>query len=142
MDVKDIIRKAENAEQFRALMKEDGTELSEAEAEEVYTHYTKGEELSEDEMTAVSGGTDKRDYATEGCAATVKHGSDCWGTDGGCLAINIDYDHEPLPVYCPECRSVTVYLSSQSDSVNYYRCRSCGAEFAKPDLIDGWSQFL
>ena len=35
------------------------------------------EELSEDELAAVSGCATSRDYATDGCAATVEWGSDC-----------------------------------------------------------------
>ncbi len=143
MDVKDIISKADSFEQFQTLVKEAGLQLSRAETEKVYLQYTKGKELSEDEIAAVSGGSaNKRDYASQGCAATVEYGSDCWGTDGGCLEINIDYDHKPLPIICPECGAVTIYLSSQSDDVNYYKCHSCGAEFTKPKLTDGWSEFI
>lgn len=143
MDVKDIICRADSFEQFQTLVKEAGLQLSRAETEKVFLQYTKGRELSEDEIAAVSGSSaTKRDYATQGCAATVSYGSDCWGTDGGCLAINIDYDHQPLPVICPECRSVTVYLSSQSNGVNHYRCHSCGAAFDKPQLTDSWSEFI
>ena len=50
-----------------------------------------GKELSMDELDAVSGGVTTRNWQTDGCAATVEAGSDCWGTDGGCLAINISY---------------------------------------------------
>ncbi len=122
-------------------MKEEGQELNRKEAEKLYLQYTNGEELSEDELRAISGG-ETRDYATQGCAATVCYGSDCWGTDGGCFAINIEYEHEPLPVYCPECRATTVYLSYQSEGKACYICRSCGAEIIRPEIIDPWQQFL
>ena len=59
-------------------------------------------ELSPDELAAFSAGED-RDWLRDGCAATVEGGSDCWGTDGGCLACNIDYSNWPCDLQCPNC---------------------------------------
>ena len=56
MDIKDIILNAKSVEQFRDLMKEEGRELSQEEAESMFSYLVKGEELSENELTAVSGG--------------------------------------------------------------------------------------
>lgn len=44
-----------------------------------------GEALSLDEMEAVAGGAEDRDWLADGCAATVEPGSNCWGTDGWVL---------------------------------------------------------
>ena len=49
MDSKDIILNAKSVEQFRDLMKEEGRELSQEEAESMFSYLVKGEELSENE---------------------------------------------------------------------------------------------
>lgn len=92
-----------------------------------------GTDLSTDELEAVSGGTD-RDWATDGCAATVEPGSWC-GTNDNCVAIYVTYDHEPEKETCPECGSFmyiyhtnTVHAGSESKEFNYYRCPKCGYE--------------
>lgn len=128
--VKDIILNAENAKQFQALLKEAGRELSLEEAESMFTYLTKGEEVSEDELTAVSGGFgDERDYAADGCAASVEFGSDCWGIDGGCSMVNVRYNHPPRVEKCPACGEQTIYMSHEGYNVFYFSCHSCGAEF-------------
>lgn len=90
---------------------------------------TKCRDLSEDELSAVSGGATERDYATEGCAATVENDSHCFGTDGGCLIVNIDYIHSPMFQHCPRCGAQTMYRAIQdpgSDLRSIYACRTCG----------------
>ena len=135
MDIKDIILNAKSVEQFRDLMKEEGRELSQEEAESMFSYLVKGEELSENELTAVSGGWggDYRDYASEGCEATVEIGSDCWGIDGGCEMVNVRYEHAPCNT-CPSCGAQAIYRNDGGVNVFYYTCRSCGARFIKwPD---------
>ena len=82
-----------------------------------------GDTLSEDELMSVNAG---RDYVTEGCAATVEPGSDCWGTDGGCYAINLDYEWMPNEK-CPRCGSWACIVNHY-DNQHKYRvlCRNCG----------------
>jgi len=86
-------------------------------------------ELSLDELEAVSGGEEFslihwgkifRDYAQEGCAATVEPDSHCWGTDGGCTAVDRFYSHKPIWVKCPDC-GVYLYKSGE----RYGRCIVC-----------------
>ena len=89
------------------------------------------QELSPDELEAVSGGVD-RDWLTDGCAATVEPGSDCWGTDY-CVWLPVTYEHKPVDSICPVCGTY-LYLAE----VNYgrtfsgetyrYRCKTCGYE--------------
>lgn len=97
------LKDAGNPDEIRRILTESGytpseeavnniRELINAETE------TKCRVLSTDELSAVSGGATERDYATEGCAATVENGSHCFGTDGGCLIVNIDFIH-------PRCSS-------------------------------------
>ena len=97
---------AKSAEEVTELLKADGQEITPEDAarlwEEISRHRNQdGSELSPDELEAISGGVD-RDWLTDGCAATVEPGSDCWGTDGGCSVHNIEYKHMPNG-FCPDC---------------------------------------
>lgn len=64
---------AETAEQFYDSLINEGYTLAEDQAKKLYELETQStpEEVSEDELSTISGGYD-RDYATEGCAATVE----------------------------------------------------------------------
>lgn len=96
-------------------------------------------ELALDELEAVSGG---RDWVTEGCAATVEWDSDCWGVDGGCLAIHYTYSREPTTDdRCPKC-GARVYLEGkygvstgflQGYTWKEFICRNCGPYKVKDD---------
>lgn len=137
MAVKDLIRKAENAGQFYELLKEEGYTLEEETAKRLFEQEKRAanEEVSEEELAVVSGG---RDYATEGCAATVEYGSSCWGTDSGCFVANIEYAHAPGKELCPVCGKQTTYMSHEGVNVFYYTCRSCGSEFIDLPWRDTW----
>ena len=88
------------------------------------------QDMSEQELDSVSGGIfDERDYAADGCAASVEYGSDCWGTDGGCHVVHIQYSHPPVKEKCWECGKQTVYMSFEGVNVYYYTCRTCGAKY-------------
>ena len=141
MEMNDLIKKAENAEQFCELLKEEGYTLEEEHAKKLFEHAGENdqEEVSEDELFAVDGGM-TRDYAKEGCAASVRYGSDCWGTDGGCWVINIDYAHMPLKERCPSCGKQTIYLSHEGVDVYYYKCRSCRSEFISLPWKEEWEK--
>ncbi|MBR7045653.1 MAG: hypothetical protein IKI23_08345 [Lachnospiraceae bacterium] len=106
-----------------------------------------GMELSIDELAAVAGGVTTRDWQSEGCAATVEKGSDCWGTDGGCTVCNISYfgvsesdrcrvrttgpcvfeqvGYEENPAYMPQDLQDLGY-SPRMIPTTYERCRYCG----------------
>lgn len=85
-----------------------------------------GDTLSEDELMSVNAG---RDYVTEGCAATVEPGSDCWGVDGGCTAIHYSYDNKPTLAKCDQCGNYMYIKDDQNGNpMVLYRCRYCGYE--------------
>ena len=126
---------AKSAEEAAALVKADGQEITAEDAarllEEIEKqHELEGRELSLDELGAVAGGAIRnRDYLKEGCAATVEPHSTCWGTDGGCLAINIDYTNWPCNTRCPKCGRYTHSVSSylNKDGLwTVYACPECG----------------
>ena len=126
---------AKSAEEVAKLVKTISTE----DAAHLWKEITKGfeqagRELSLDELEAVSGGEEFslihwgkifRDYAQEGCAATVEPDSHCWGTDGGCTAVDRFYSHKPIWVKCPDCG---VYLYESSEK--YGRCIVCGKSYS------------
>lgn len=94
MDKKEIIQllqKAESSEEIQQILTNNEYEISDERLQTI-PEAAKGdaeeEELSLDELSAVSGGVTACDYATDGCVATVEYDSDCWGTDDGCIAIN------------------------------------------------------
>lgn len=125
------IMAAQSAEEVLQILHENDPEYDLSQAEDIFSRITDlaDRKLSEDELDAVSGGAEHRDYATEGCAATVEPRSDCWGTDGGCIAININYAHRPRSERCPRCGAYTYYLAVQdpySDCDSMFGCRSCG----------------
>ena len=127
---------AQNAEEVAELVKADGREITAEDAAKLWNEITKcrdqeGKALSPNELEAVSGGVD-RDWLTDGCAATVEPGSDCWGTDY-CVWLPVTYEHKPVDSICPVCGTY-LYLAE----VNYgrtfsgetyrYRCKTCGYE--------------
>lgn len=84
---------AESAEEIAEQLKAEGREITPEKAAELFEEakVRQGEvrKLSIDELDAVTGGVTTRNWQSEGCAATVEAGSDCWDTDGGCSACNI-----------------------------------------------------
>ena len=129
---KTTLIQAQSAGEVAGLLRDAGGD--EALAERVWaelTHWrrTDGKELSPDELEAVSGGVTDRDWFSEGCAATVREGSDCWGTDGGCSLININYIGMPN-CECSICgsRAYSYWEDNweKSTHILYEKCRHCG----------------
>lgn len=132
---------AESLEEVAGYLKAEG--VSEPAAEEVWEKLqekkqaeTETQEMSLEELDDVAGGTicvgGERDWFTQGCAATVEKGSDCWHTDGGCAISNIEYGNPPN-CSCPRCgRDAHRFRSFDDvlDRTSTYRCRACG-EFRK-----------
>ena len=129
--------KAASAEEVMEIVRAAGEEIT---AEEAKQFFEKVQErktdkaLSLDELDAVTGGEEFslvrwgitfRDYSREGCAATVEPDSHCWGTDGGCIAVDRVYSHKPIWVKCPDC-GVYLYKSGES----YGRCIVCGKGYS------------
>ena len=79
-------------------------------------------ELSLDELEAVSGGV-SRDWATEGCAATVQPGSWC-GTNDKCVIWSVTYDHPPTHYKCSRCGG-WLYELEKEGGVTPMACRKC-----------------
>ncbi len=118
---------ADSQAEVTALLKAGGRE--DVPAQEVWEQVQQrraqdGMELSLDELEDVAGG---RDWWTEGCAATVEEGSDCWGTDGGCDLCNIEYTNLPDRT-CYRCGrfSARGYLDCMSNFAPVIECRYCG----------------
>ena len=89
-ELKAKLKKSQSIEEVTELLKADGQD--EALVEKIWheleaMHDQEDKDLSLDELDAVAGGAKHRDWLEDGCAATVEPGSDCWGTDGGCLCI-------------------------------------------------------
>ena len=92
-------------------------------------------ELDLEDMDKAAGGS--RDWAAQGCAATVEAGSTCWSNDY-CVLLDVTYTHAPLNIKCPSCgntmyhdRTTTYY----GDSVKYYKCPKCGTETTQTSHI-------
>ena len=92
-------------------------------------------ELDLDDMDKAAGG--RRDWAAQGCAATVEAGSTCWRNDY-CILLDVTYTHAPSYNKCPNCgntmyhdRTTTYY----GDSVKYYKCPKCGTETTQTSHI-------
>ena len=131
------LKRAASAEQAAEIMKESGHELSEEEAEQLWSEIQKqrgDRDLSLEELDAVSGGSD-RDWLTDGCAATVEADSWCWSNDY-CSAAEVTYDNNPVKFFCPKCQvhlidtgeDRFVFSFDRFEFQNLYRCPQCGYE--------------
>ena len=119
---------AKSAGETAELLREAGAD--EAQAERLWDEISarrNDRELSPDELDAVSGGAD-RNWATEGCAATVEYGSWC-GSDDRCVYFQVTYDYEPTSHLCPSCGR-HMYLQGKykrhDEYEEQYRCKFCG----------------
>ena len=129
-----ILLQARSAEEAAALLKEVGVDAPQAERiwNEI-SAFRDDKELSIDELEAVSGGVEQRDYWGQGCAATVESGSDCWGTDGGCSVNNIEYQHMPNG-FCPDCGRPYFVEEIYSSLIGLHRKTTCC------NYCDRWSR--
>lgn len=132
-EVKKNLYEAGSAKEVQEILNGLGFESNEEEATKLFKeiqlfHSASIEELSEDELAAISGG---RDYAKDGCAATVEPGSDCWGEDGGCIAIHFSYSHPPIKYQCKKCGTYLYRFKQDPGSIFKYglKCRNCGATY-------------
>lgn len=127
------LKKAQSPEEVAELLKTDGQD--EALAEQFWSelsrnHRENADELSPDELEAVSGGWD-RDWATDGCAATVKLPSWC-GSNDRCVLISVTYAHLPMAIKCPKCstpfyKSEEFYCAGPDNMPSYkWICKKCG----------------
>ena len=88
---------AKSAEEVTELLKADGQEITPEDAPRLWGEIEKqreleGRELSMDELEAVGGGMEDRDFFEEGCAATVEPHSWC-GSNDWCFLFSVVYKH-------------------------------------------------
>ena len=133
---------AASAEEVMEIVRAAGEEITAEEAASFFKAVQErkaDKELALDELESVSGG---RDWVTEGCAATVEWGSDCWGTDGGCIACNVLYTSWPCrDERCPKCGAMVYFVGEfgvttgflQGYNYREYICRKCGTYRIKDD---------
>ncbi|MBR4577213.1 MAG: hypothetical protein IKO25_08410 [Clostridia bacterium] len=126
---------AQSREEVESLLKAEG--ITDPTPDEVWAKIqeknvteTEAKALSFDELDDVAGGVSlaiggTRDWFTQGCAATVEEGSDCWGTDGGCEISNIEYFNMPN-AYCVKCGRSCFRNVWYSNAEHEIKCRSCG----------------
>lgn len=136
--IEGLLLKAESPEEIGTIFTENEIEVSPETINDIYKRVSwlnkvhsgaiPENELSEDELMAVTGG---RDYATEGCKATVEYDSRCWGEDGGCALIHFSYEHEPKYFPCKNCGKQMLYVYAEKQGIHgdLFRCRNCGAEY-------------
>ena len=129
---------AKSAEEVTELVKADGQEITAEDAAHLWEEITRkseqnGKELSLDELEAVSGGAD-RNWATQGCAATVEYGSWC-GSNDKCVNWDVTYDYPPTDTLCPNCgQNMYLYERIHLGGSKYeeeYRCKFCGCIIKK-----------
>ena len=133
---------AASAEEVMEIVRAAGEEITAEEAASFFKAVQErkaDKELALDELEAVSGGQKwgngvwVRDYSTEGCAATVEPGSNCWGTDGNCWIGNISYIPGPIDFKCPDCGAYCY----ESGPNHYVTCQACRKGYRLTDYITG-----
>ena len=130
-ELKKKAMKAASAEEVMEIVRAAGEEITAEEAKKFFETLKKSQadqELSLDELEAVSGGAD-RNWVTDGCAATVEYGSWC-GSNDKCIYWDVTYDFQPTPTHCPNCGK-NMYLQntikhSSTEFEEQYRCKYCG----------------
>ena len=127
------LKKTQSPEEVDAILKEadvDDPTAQRIREELEHNRWAEGRTLSLDELDAVSGGN-TRDWATEGCAATVEPGSHCWSNDH-CMVSSEQYDNAPVNVNCPRCGTFFFTREDRSNATSrrripvYYICKNCG----------------
>ena len=123
-ELKAKLFRAQSAEEIAALLAAAGEDASAADQiwREISSHRA-DQELSLDELEAVSGGSD-RDWITDGCAATVEPDSYC-GSSDSCLCWDVTYEHEPMSDRCEMC-GTPLYIEKNRIYYVIYRCKKCG----------------
>lgn len=125
---------AQSAGEAAAMVKADGQQITPEETIHLWEEIKKGREqdgrrLSVEELEAVSGGGEHRNWVTDGCAATVEYGSWCSSNDR-CYNWDVTYECRPTDTLCPNCGQ-HMYLHNRiclggSKYDEQYRCKFCG----------------
>ena len=138
-ELKKKLLAAQSAEEAAELVKADGQEITAEDTERIWGEITKRREkdiqmLSLDELEAVSGGGDLRNWPVDGCAATVEPDSWCWSNDA-CEVSEVEYKDPPIDNIgiwdvdpCPNCGGY-MYFFQYQDAAKHravVRCPRCG----------------
>ena len=133
-ELKTKLLAAESAEEVTELIKADGQEITAEDAVHLWEEIERkrnadGKELSLDELDAITGG---RDWPTQGCAATVEPGSDCWfGTDFCYSCLGQMYENAPVKRRCGVCNYYPLYEKETFERKEIFVCKQCGAWFVR-----------
>ena len=136
-ELKPKLLAAKSAEEVTALLKADGQEITPEDAALLLEEISRkreqdGKELSLDELEAVSGGN--RDWASDGCQATVEDDSWCWSNDS-CFYNDVVYDHFDASQKCPAYPGRHHYDQTETEFITEIhmrakmRCRYCGDSY-------------
>ena len=138
-ELKKKLLAAQSAEEVAELVKADGQELTAEDNERIWEEITKRREkdvrtLSLDELEAVSGGSEYRNWPVDGCAASVEPDSMCWSNDA-CSVSEVEYTDPPIDNIgiwdvstCPDCGGY-LYFFQYLDAAKHQavvRCPRCG----------------
>lgn len=131
------LRGAKSREDVAGLVQGAGLEADEEALDKLWGEVSRAlsdEELSLDELDAVSGGIEiSRDYANEGCRWDYTD-SHCWAYDACDVAIYW-YHNIPSAYKCPECgHNLNFWETSteegwQMSKIEVYRCPRCRKYF-------------
>lgn len=124
-----------SAKEAAVLLKENGHDIGEEKARRLFEKIQQ-EELSLDELEAVSGGS-KRDYIKSGCAVTVEANSDCYFSNDACTWLTVSYDNMPTTNKCPDCGGILCYWDTVWEGISNkprYNCAGCGGFFIDDSL--------
>ena len=128
---------AKSAEEMTALVKAAGQEITEEDAARLWEEITRkraqdGKELSPDELEAVSGGA--RNWASNGCKATVEDDSWCWSSDA-CYYNEVVYVDFDASQKCPAYPGRHHYDQTETEFITETHmrakmvCRYCGNSY-------------
>ena len=119
--------KAASAEEILEIIQTAGEEITAEQAEQLLEKAQKQkeqQELSLDELDAVSGGADL-DWLEDGCAATVEPDSWCW-TNDKCHDWEVTYSNITVGV-CTYCaKELMEHIGFDAELRRIYRCPGCG----------------
>lgn len=124
-EIRKKLLEAKSADEIFEVMTAAGEKIT---AEEAKMLFEKAQEqkadkmLSLEELESVSGGED-RDWAKEGCAATVEGVSSWCKSNDWCFFWDVTYSTVPTDTPCPKCKGQT-YATTWN-----YKCINCKSTF-------------
>ena len=119
---------AGSPEEIERILNDAGEKITAEEAQQLFEKAKSraaDKEVSLDELEAVGGGMEDRDFLEEGCAATVEPHSWC-GSNDWCFLFSVVYTHNVIR-YCSICggKSYRIYPNRK---MQWSKCINCGYE--------------